>query len=124
MKRFLAAVCASVLAVSAGAQSLDQLDKLDHYNKAMNAANQLESIVASRAEATKFSCLKAFGRPTFCNCLSQNLPIALSFADYIAIVTQSKEQNGYGRLTGEVKTAYDKVPAVREMCVKQDAPSP
>lgn len=124
MKRFLAAACISILAMSAGAQSLDQLDKLDHYNKAMSAANQLESIVASRAEATKLACLKAFGRPTFCSCLSQNLPIDLSFSDYIVIVTHSKEQNGYGRLTGETKAAYDKVPAVREMCVKQDAASP
>jgi NTP pyrophosphatase (non-canonical NTP hydrolase) len=107
-------LCASSASI---AQSLDQVDQLAHANKALDLLHQLQAMSDEQAHATKFSCLKAFGNDAFCKCLSGNLPMRISFADYVSIVTQTKEQKGYGKLSDDVKKAYDMVPAVREkMC--------
>ncbi|MBB5358056.1 hypothetical protein HDE76_001262 [Rhodanobacter sp. ANJX3] len=106
------------------AQSLDQVDQLAHAHKALDLLNQLQAISDEQAHATEFSCLKAFGNEAFCKCLSSNLPMRISFADYISIVTQSKEQNGYDELSDDVRKAYDMVPAVREQCVSRVSGAP
>ncbi len=54
-----------------------------------------------------------------CKCLSENLPFALSFSDYVAITTQSKVQNGYAKLDKQLKAAYDRVGPVRDKCVRE-----
>lgn len=106
------------------AQSLQQLDQLSHADKALDLLNQLQAQVDEQAHATKYGCLKAFGNDAFCGCLSSNLPFALSFADYVAIVTRSKEANGYAKLDADTKKAYDAVPSVREKCVMQARSTP
>ena len=55
-----------------------------------------------------------------CKCLSENLPYALSFSDYVAITTQTKEQNGYAKLDKQTKGVYDAVGPVREKCVREN----
>jgi hypothetical protein len=114
----------SCLAFGSRAQSLEQLDQRAHADKALDLLNQLQAQVDERAHATNYECLKAFGNSAFCSCLSSSLPVAFSFADYIAIVTHSKEANGYARLDADTKRAYDAVPSVREKCVAQGKGAP
>lgn len=112
----LSLVC---IAPTIHAQSLEQLDQLSHIDKALDLLDQLQARVDQQVHATKYSCLKVFGNDAFCGCISSNLPIVFSFADYVAIVTQTKENNGYASLNTDTKKAYDSVPAVREKCVAQ-----
>jgi hypothetical protein len=114
-------LCASSASI---AQSLDQVDQLAHANKALDLLHQLQVMSDEQAHATEFSCLKAFGNDAFCKCLSSNLPMQISFTDYVSIVTQSKQQNGYDQLSDDVKKAYDMVPAVREKCVPHGSGAP
>ncbi|MGN2254559.1 hypothetical protein ACFWZ4_14365 [Frateuria sp. GZRe12] len=114
----------SCLTFGSHPQSLEQLDQRAHADKAIDLLNQLQAQVDEQAHAMKYECLKAFGNSAFCGCLSSNLPVAFSFADYIAIVTKSKEANGYAKLTPDTKKAYDTVPSVREKCVAQARSAP
>ena len=123
----LLAAIALVLACSPctlRAQSLEQVDQLAHANKALDLINQMQGMLDEQAHETEFSCLKAFGNQVFCKCVSANLPMSFTFSDYVSIVTQSKEQNGYAQLTSDVQKAYDAVPAVREKCVANVASEP
>ena len=52
-----------------------------------------------------------------CGCVVEELPIAWSFSDYIAITTQTKEETGYAKLKPDMKAAYDKVGPIRDRCV-------
>src|SRR6185312_9263077 len=114
----------SCLAFGSRAQSLEQLDQRAHADRAIDLLNQLQAQVDEQAHATNYECLKAFGNGAFCSCLSSNLPVAFSFADYIAVVTKSKESNGYAKLDTDTKRAYDAVPSVREKCVAQGKSAP
>ena len=48
-----------------------------------------------------------------------NLPAPLTFAEYQVILTKSKSENQYGKMTKELQAAYDQVAPLREKCVAQ-----
>ena len=64
-------------------------------------------------------CLKAVGRDTFCNCIGENLPAAVSFEQYIHIMVTSKENLGYSVMPPEEKKMVDSVLETREKCVEK-----
>lgn len=112
-------LCLAVDARAQSAQSLDQLNNTDLLTKALGEVQKMKAQLTERARDNKYACLKAFGNEAFCGCLAQKLPIAFSFADYIAIVTLTREENGYASLDADFKKAYDAVPRVRDTCVAQ-----
>lgn len=102
---------------AAQAQSLDQLNQLEKMEEAIDTIDQFQVKLDAMLRERRTDCSQAFGNETFCECLLDKLPVAWSFADYVAITTRSKEENGYAQLNAEYKDAYDKVAPVRDQCV-------
>jgi hypothetical protein len=122
LRRLLAAAVFSVLAGSAAAQdkgsaSLNDLERLQRLDDAMRVLNKVDAALDDMIAKRKMACIRAFGSTSFCACLSENLPVAFTFDEYVAITTKSKEENGYSRIDAEIRKAYDLVPPVRDRCV-------
>ena len=108
----------------ARAQSLEQLEQLERLDKAVDAIDKMDAELDSMIRVRRVECLRAFGHESFCDCVMDALPIAWSFTDYIAITTRTKEQNSYANLDGEYRSAYDKVPGIRDQCVAKLSVAP
>ncbi|MFS2027670.1 hypothetical protein [Massilia sp. CT11-137] len=98
---------------------LEQRQKLADIEKAVAAMNKLKAMSEEISQEKRQACLKAFGHTKFCGCLADNAPIALSFQQYISVVTHSKEENKYSTLNSENKKIYDLALTARDQCVKQ-----
>lgn len=98
---------------------LEQRQKLADIEKAIAAMNKLKAMSEEISQEKKQACLKAFGHTKFCGCLADHAPIALSFQQYISVVTHSKDENKYSTLNSENKKIYDLALAARDQCVKQ-----
>lgn len=122
MKKAFVLIISVLFASSVFAQQdmpLEQRQKLANIEKALASMNKLKAMVEEMSEARKQECLQAFGHTQFCGCIASNLPVALSFQQYISIVTHSKEENHYSSLSGENKKIYDAASNARDQCVKQ-----
>jgi hypothetical protein len=122
LKRTLAVAVCSVLVGSASAQdkagpSLNDLERIQRLDDAMRALDKVDTALNDMIAKRKMACIRAFGSTSFCSCLSENLPVAFTFDDYVAITTKSKDENGYSRLAADIRKAYDLVPPVRDRCV-------
>lgn len=97
---------------------LQQIEELENLQNAMDAVKRLQSSMESMTRKRRTDCLKAIGWEPFWTCIMDALPVAWSFADYVAITTRSKEENGYEKLDVDHKAAYDRVAPVRNKCVR------
>jgi len=61
-------------------------------------------------------CYKAIGHDAFCNCIKAESP-AVSFADWVRIVTSSREKLGYAKLDALSKKVVDRAYETRDTCV-------
>ena len=64
-------------------------------------------------------CLKAVGRNTFCTCVGENLPEAVSFEQYVHTMITSKAELGYNAMSPEQKKIVDATLETREKCVEK-----
>jgi hypothetical protein len=108
----------SMPAFSQEIKSIEQLQQEESINKGIDASNNLLNIINTMSRERQAECMEAIGYSPFCNCIDKELPIAFSFTGYISITTHTKEENGYNQLDEEMKLAYDKVPGIRDKCVK------
>ncbi len=97
--------------------SLNDLERIQRLDDAMRALNKVVTVLDDMIAKRKMACIRAFGSTSFCSCLSENLPVASTFDEYVAIATKSKEEKGYSRLGADLRKAYDLVPPVRDRCV-------
>lgn len=114
------ASCFTSILVGAEPLPLKDLEKVEQYQRAIDASNKLEALVDEASRKRTLACTRAFGHTAMCKCLSDNLPYALSFSDYVAITTLNKEQNAYAKLDKQMKVAYDAVGPVRDKCVREN----
>lgn len=106
---------ASVLVLPAWAQqTLPQIEQLEASQKAA-----AKTLAERMAVPSKLQCLKVFGQQSFCDCVQSGLPVPLTFAEYQVILTKSKSENQYGKMSKELQSAYDQVAPLREKCVAQ-----
>lgn len=117
------------LTVGVGAQPIQQLEQRDHIDsqveqseKTLRMLDGLQAMVEQGSRKFSSACLRAFGAARFCSCVTENRPATFSFADYIAITTRSRDENGYAKLDAGMKAAYDKVAVVRDSCVAGNNP--
>lgn len=108
---------AIVPAATAVGQSLEQINQVESLDHALDSLSQLSATVETMSRTRRTECLKAFGNETFCSCIGGKLAVAWSFSDYIAIITRTKETNGYEKLESNLKIAYDNVGPIRDECV-------
>lgn len=106
---------------SAEQMSAEQIQKIDSLNHAMESLDKLEKLTDSMTRQKESDCLKAFGSQNFCKCLSENLPVPVSFELYVTIVTTPKDKLGYSELDQENKDVVDVTINAREKCVKKQS---
>lgn len=116
---FNASVFASENKNSPGQMSAEQIQKLDQLDHLKESLDKLETLANSITRQKKSDCLKAFGNQEFCQCLSDNLPVPVSFELYVTIVTTPKDKLGYSELDQENKDVVDATINAREKCVKK-----
>ena len=61
-------------------------------------------------------CMQAFGHYNFCQCIDNSTAKNIAFADYIFILTHSKEAIGYNLLPEENQKAIDTTYKARKQC--------
>ncbi|MEW5980564.1 MAG: hypothetical protein AB1898_32675 [Acidobacteriota bacterium] len=118
-------ICLLTLTIAASkkGEKNDNPQRIETINKQQSIEDVEESLkslelAAKRVSRTKrANCLKAFGHAKFCDCLCSDLPMIVTFNDYIRIVTSSKEELGYDRLKADDKKVIDMVYSAREKCV-------
>lgn len=120
MKLALAAL-SLLLGSSASAQSLEELKRVDQLNDTLELLDEAEAIINTASRVHQSDCMKAVGNLAFCGCISDKLAVTWSFADYVAITTRSREENGYANLDPGMRAAYDNVPVARDACVTPSA---
>ena len=55
----------------------------------------------------KSECLSAFPSEEFCECISKNTSVGITFSPYIAIVTHTKDELKYGTISNLNKQMVD-----------------
>jgi len=98
---------------------LSDLEKLGQHQRTIDSSKKLRALVEEQSQQRNLACMKAFGHTGMCKCLTESLPFVFSFSDYIAITTQSKEQNSYAKLDKDMQRAYNRVGPVRDKCVRE-----
>jgi hypothetical protein len=117
MRIVIATLLIGVLSVASAQMTLADEQRVADIERVRAALNNLDASLDVMIKKREADCRRAIGYTPFCGCVMKELPIAWSFADYIAITTQTKEETGYAKLTPDTKAAYDKVGPIRDRCV-------
>jgi hypothetical protein len=97
--------------------TLEQLEQLQTFDEARNSLDRLRAMVEIGTREKRTQCIRAFGAPGFCECLTTNLPVGASFQGYVQIVTTTKTDLQYQSLSVEDRKMVDAVTKARETCV-------
>jgi hypothetical protein len=82
-------------------------------------SDQLMMVVEEAAQDKKARCIKSIGHSRFCDCLGENLPVAVNFAQYVVITGSTNEELKYDQLSIDRKQVVDNARSARDKCVKQ-----
>lgn len=97
----------------------DQIESLNALREAKGSIEKLLHETNLMTERKRNNCVIAFGDTKFCDCLSQKLPVVVSFQEYSIIITSSKKEINYEGTSKENRKVIDKVYNVREICVAE-----
>ncbi|MBK6293992.1 MAG: hypothetical protein IPF55_06340 [Rhodoferax sp.] len=111
------ALAAFLAVLGSPAQAQQTLAQIEQVEASQKAA--AKTLAERMAVPSKLNCVKVFGNQSFCDCVHKGLPAPLTFAEYQVILTKSKSENQYGKMTKELQQAYDQVAPLREQCVAQ-----
>ena len=95
----------------------DTIDELESERRLLQSLDDLEKAADRLAREKYIHCLKAFGSHKFCECLSNKLPVIVSFGRYVQIITATRDELGYSKLDQESKRMVDTAVGARESCV-------
>jgi hypothetical protein len=98
------------------AQTLEQQERLNQYDKAMSALDNLKGLTDKMTKDKKAQCITAIASETLCECLASNLPVVINFVQYVAIITQTKEDLQYDKQSKQDKDIIDNVRMSRDKC--------
>jgi len=116
MRKIIAAFLVLV-ASSASAQKLEDQERLNLFDKAIGALDDLKAITNKMSNAKRTQCLTAIANQKFCDCLTTNLPVVIDFVQYVGLVTQTKEELEYDKQSKEDKAIIDNTRKARDMCM-------
>ena len=105
--------------VAAGTPTNAEIARAKALAKALGAAEKTDLAIISMVEARVDDCLKVFGHTTYCECMNAQLAAGMSFIGYVHILTKTKDEIEYDKLSKEEKTMVDSAYEVREICVKK-----
>ncbi|MDA9506296.1 hypothetical protein XI09_16985 [Bradyrhizobium sp. CCBAU 11386] len=106
-----------LLASPVCAQTLEQQERLNQFDKALSALEDLKSLSTKMTNTKKTQCLTAVANQRFCECLATNLPVVVDFVQYVALVNQTKEDLEYDKQSKEDKAIIDNTRKARDMCM-------
>jgi hypothetical protein len=111
-------ICLCVLFTSPfSAQTLHEQERLkaiDQFESAAKAALQAADDVS---KATKRQCLTVVADEALCSCLAEKLPLKVNFIQYVSIITLTKEELQYEKLSPDDKKIVDLTRGTRDRCV-------
>lgn len=112
-----------------GQETLQQLDKqrdldqqIGQVDKAQRALDNLDAMVKGIEREREGACIRAVGNQKVCGCLANNLPVKLTFQQYVLAVTLTKDELGYAQMSPDEKRLVDSIPPIRDRCVGAKAP--
>ena len=120
MRVILFAALLLVAGVTTGQSSktLEQLHTEDKIRRLQESIERAEVELNAITKRREIDCAKAVGIAPFCECLTRDLPVVWSFADYVAITTRTKDQNGFDKMENDMRAAYNLVAPIRDKCVR------
>jgi hypothetical protein len=77
-----------------------------------------EAIAAEK----NYKCMSAIGHVGFCDCLKTNLPIKITFENYISIATTPSTDVDLAALSKDDRPVYETTMKARDVCVAQAFP--
>lgn len=95
----------------------DKIDELESLRGLIERLDDLEKAADRLTREKYIHCVKAFGSHKFCECLSNKLPMIVSFGKYVQIITATRDELGYSKLDQESKRMVDTTLEARESCV-------
>lgn len=95
-------------------QEQEHQKAVDQFDSAAKAALQAAE---DMSKATKRQCLTAIANEPLCACLAQRLPMTINFVQYVSIITLTKDELGYDKLSLEDKKIVDLTRGTRDRCI-------
>ena len=117
MFRTIATIIALLSISPALCQTLEEQERqkaMDNFDRAAKSALQAAD---NLTKATKRQCLIAVSNEPLCSCLSEKLPMMVNFVQYVSLVTMTKEELDYAKLSLADKKVVDLVRAARDQCI-------
>ena len=113
---FIGATAIALMTFSAPtySQTLDQQEQLNQRDKVLGAIDKLESLINTMAKEKRLQCMAAIANEPICECLGQKLPMVINFVQYVAIVTQTRDELKYNTLSAEDKQTVDDTRKARD----------
>jgi hypothetical protein len=72
-------------------------EQLNQREKVFGAIEKLESLINKIAKERRLQCMAAIANEPICECLGQKLPMVINFVQYVAIVTQTRDELNAGQ---------------------------
>jgi hypothetical protein len=99
------------------ALTLEEIGQKEARENVSNNLQKLANHLLQSAETKYNNCLKAFGDEEFCRCIKNKTPSGITFAEYIEIIINTKEDLGYSQSDNATKVMIDNTIKARETCV-------
>lgn len=96
-------------------KSLEHQEQIEASKKALVLLEQARSLLEEEALESESQCIKAVGISEFCKCISWKSPG--NFIQYVTIISQTKDELNYDRLSKDDKKVVDNVRNAREECI-------
>ncbi len=105
------------------AADIEKEEKIREGQKIIRDLEELERksipFLKDLVEDTTFSCIASFGHRPFCACLAENLPISMSFNEYVYLTSTPKSELLKLDIPEDKRWRIDKVRTIRDKCVSE-----
>lgn len=98
-------------------QTLQEQERLKAIDQFESAAKAALGAADDLVKATKRQCLTAVNNEALCSCLSSKLPMTVNFVQYVSIITMTKEELQYDKLSPDDKKIVDLTRGTRDQCI-------
>ena len=119
MRRLVLTVLPLVLSAFAVAQDSPPKTIADLERDQFLLGGTLWERIERSSKEKSLECMKAFPHAQFCACLGEQLPLVLTVAQYVAIVTTPRERLEAAIATDDEKRVIEVTFAAREQCANK-----
>jgi len=118
IRRTVISLLCLILSASAACAQDDMMEKIRQLEQQIQELKVLKQQKA--VTEIKFDhCMKAVAREKFCRCVSDKLPLEVSFEQYVHTLVTAREKLDYTSMTAEQMKVVDATIEVREQCIEK-----